>query len=163
MLTKENGRSRRAAAGRDPRVLQEGRVREPDHQARRGEPSVVDQVWSRPRKNRGRFDVDDVNGTVVDKATVGKRPPIITGLPFPGHRREGSEGRGEGGLELVLHALYWEGAFHTNSPVNWVSRDGLLRRISTDVHFKYYDGQVPFFQQRIGENRSTSCRARSAR
>ena len=112
--------------------------------------TVVDpNMVAAAEKNRGRFDVDDA-GTVVDKAT-GKRPPIITGLPFPDIDAKDPKA----GVKAVwnwFYALYWEGAFHTNSPVNWVSRDGLLRRISTDVHFKYYDGQVPFFQQRIGEN-----------
>ena len=31
-------------------------------------------------------------------------------------------------------------------------RFSLLRRIRTDVHFKYYDGNPPQFQERIGEN-----------
>ena len=43
-----------------------------------------------------------------------------------------TQGRLEGDLELVLHAVLG-GAFHTQSPVNWISRDGLLRRIETDV------------------------------
>src|SRR5690606_20478073 len=29
---------------------------------------------------------------------------------------------------------------------------GVTRRIEIDVHFKYYDGQPPEFQERIGEN-----------
>jgi len=112
--------------------------------------SVVDpNMVAAAEKNRGKFDIDE-SGTVVEKAS-GQRPPIITGLPFPDI--EASDPKA--GAKAVwnwFYALYWEGSFHTNSPVNWVSRDGLLRRISTDVHFKYYDGQVPFFQQRIGDN-----------
>jgi hypothetical protein len=112
--------------------------------------SVVDpNMVAATEKNRGRFDVDEA-GTVVEKAT-GTRPPVITGLPFPDIDAKDPKA----GVKAVwnwFYALYWEGSFHTNSPVNWVSRDGLLRRIATDVHFKYYDGQVPFFQQRIGEN-----------
>ncbi len=99
--------------------------------------------------NRGKYDVDE-NGTVIDKAT-GKRPPIITGWPFPDIDQKDPKA----GTKVVwnwFYTLYWEGSFYTTSPVNWISRDGLLRRISTDVHFKYYDGQPPFFQQRIGEN-----------
>jgi hypothetical protein len=44
--------------------------------------SVVDPVMrAASEKNRGRFTIDE-HGTVVDKET-GKRPPIITGMPFP--------------------------------------------------------------------------------
>jgi len=112
--------------------------------------SAVDpNLQAASAQNRGKFDVDD-NGTVVDKAT-GKRPAVITGLPFP----DIDAADPKSGAKAVwnwFYALYWEGAFHTNSPVNWISRDGPLRRIATDVHFKYYDGNPPFFQQRIGEN-----------
>ena len=112
--------------------------------------SVVDpNLKAASEKNSGKFDIDE-NGTVVEKAT-GKRPAIITGWPFP----EIEANDPKAGSKLIwnwFYTLYWEGGFHTNSPVNWVSRDGLLRRIATDVTFKYYDGQTPFFQQRIGEN-----------
>jgi hypothetical protein len=99
--------------------------------------------------NGGKYDIDD-NGTVVDKAT-GQRPAVIAGLPFPDLQASDPKA-GQKAIWNWFYALYWEGAFHTNSPVNWVSRDGLLRRISTDVHFKYYDGNPPEFQKDIGEN-----------
>jgi hypothetical protein len=99
--------------------------------------------------NRGKYDIDE-NGTVVE-ATSGQRPPIISGLPFP-EIEAGDPKAGQKAIWNWFYSLYWEGAFHTNSPVNWVSRDGLLRRISTDVHFKYYDGNPPEFQKNVGEN-----------
>lgn len=100
-------------------------------------------------KNRGKFEIDE-NGTVVDKAT-GERPQVITGRPFPDIDPNDPKA-GSKAVWNWFYTLYWEGGFHTNSPVNWISRDGPLRRISTDVHFKYYDGAPPFFQQRIGDN-----------
>jgi hypothetical protein len=99
--------------------------------------------------NRGRFDINE-EGTVVDKAT-GTRPAIITGQPFPDIDPNDPKA-GAKAIWNWFYTLYWEGSFHTNTLINWISRDGLLRRISTDVHYKYYDGQPPFFQQRIGEN-----------
>jgi hypothetical protein len=101
------------------------------------------------KQNAGKYDIDE-NGTVVDKAT-GKRPDVITGLPFPEIDAKDPKA-GPKTIWNWFYALYWEGSFHTNSPVNWISRDGLLRRISTDVHFKYYDGNPPQFQKNIGEN-----------
>jgi hypothetical protein len=100
-------------------------------------------------KNKGKFDIDK-NGTVVDKAT-GKRPAIIIGLPFPDIDKNDPKA-GNKAVWNWFYALYWEGSFHTNSPVNWVSRDGVLRRIATEVHFKYYDGNPPEFQKQIGVN-----------
>ncbi len=100
-------------------------------------------------KNAGRFDVDE-NGTVVDKET-GKRPPVIIGRPFP-HIDPKDPKAGAKAVWNWFYTLYWEGSFHTNSPVNWISRDGLLRRIATEVHFKYYDGNPPRFQKLVGEN-----------
>jgi len=101
-------------------------------------------------KNAGRFDVDD-KGTVVDKST-GKRPAVIIGWPFPDI--EASDPKA--GIKAMwnhLYTLHWAGSFHTVSPLNWVERDGgVTRRIEIDVHFKYYDGQPPEFQERIGEN-----------
>jgi hypothetical protein len=112
--------------------------------------TVVDpNLEAASEKNRGKFDIDE-DGTLIEKAT-GKRPPVITGRPFP----EIDPQDPKAGTKVIwnwFYTLYWEGAFHTNSPVNWISREGPLRRISTDVHFKYYDGNPPFFQQRIGEN-----------
>jgi hypothetical protein len=111
---------------------------------------VVDpNLTAASEKNRGKFDIDE-NGTVVEKES-GKRPPIITGMPFPDIDPNDPKA-GSKAIWNWFYALYWEGGFHTNSPINWISRDGLLRRISTDVTFKYYDGQVPYFQERIGEN-----------
>lgn len=101
------------------------------------------------QQNAGKFKIDE-NGTVVDAAT-GERPPVITGLPFPDLKADDPQA-GSKAIWNWFYSLYWEGAFHTNSPVNWVSRDGLLRRIATDVHFKYYDGNPPMFQEKIGEN-----------
>ena len=101
------------------------------------------------RKNAGKFDIDE-NGTVVDKAT-GKRPDVITGDPFPDIDPNDPKA-GAKALWNFVYTLFWEGSFHTNSPVNWISRDGLLRRIATDVHFKEYDGQQPQLQEKIGEN-----------
>ena len=74
------------------------------------------------KANAGKYDIDE-NGTVVESAT-GKRPPVITGLPFP----EISASDPKAGPKAIwnwFYALYWEGSFHTNSPLNWVSRDGL--------------------------------------
>jgi hypothetical protein len=101
------------------------------------------------KANAGKFDVDE-NGTVVDKAT-GKRPPTIIGLPFP-DIQAGDPKAGAKAIWNWFYTLYWEGSFHTTSPVNWISRDGPLRRISTDVHYKYYDGNPPEFQEMMGEN-----------
>jgi hypothetical protein len=112
--------------------------------------SAVDpNLKAASEKNRGKFDINE-DGTVVDKAT-GQRPAIITGQPFPDI--DGKDPKaGSKAIWNWFYTLYWEGSFHTQSPVNWISRDGLLRRIETDVHFKYYDGAPPFFQSRIGEN-----------
>ncbi len=101
------------------------------------------------KKNAGKFDINE-NGTVVDKAT-GKRPDVITGRPFPDIDANDPKA-GTKALWNFVYTLFWEGSFHTNSPVNWISRDGLLRKIATDVHFKYYDGQQPHLQEMIGEN-----------
>src|SRR5438445_13043099 len=112
--------------------------------------SAVDpNLKAASEKNRGKFDIND-DGTVVDKAT-GQRPAVIIGQPFPDI--DGKDPKaGSKAIWNWFYTLYWEGSFHTQSPVNWISRDGLLRRIETDVHFKYYDGAPPFFQARIGEN-----------
>ncbi len=102
------------------------------------------------RKNAGKFDVDE-NGTVVLK-TTGKRPPIITGWPFP--EIDASDPKaGAKALWNYIYTLHWAGSFHTVSPLNWVSRtSGVMRRIAVDVHFKYYDGQPPEIQDHIGPN-----------
>jgi hypothetical protein len=101
-------------------------------------------------QNKGKFDINE-NGTVVDVKT-GERPPVIIGWPFP----EISAGDPKAGAKAMwnyIYTLHWAGSFHTTSPLNWVSRDsGVMRRISVDVHFKYYDGQPPEFQERVGEN-----------
>jgi len=101
-------------------------------------------------QNAGKFDVDD-KGTVVDKAT-GKRPPVIIGWPFPDIQASDPKA----GIKAMwnhLYTLHWAGSFHTVSPLNWVERgSGVTRRIEIDVHFKYYDGQPPEFQERVGEN-----------
>ncbi len=101
------------------------------------------------KANAGKYDIDE-NGTVVDKAT-GKRPDTILGRPFPDISADDPKA-GSKAIWNWFYTLYWEGSFHTSSPVNWISRDGPLRRISTDVHFKYYDGNPPEFQAKIGEN-----------
>ncbi|HEY8514814.1 MAG TPA: DUF1329 domain-containing protein [Candidatus Binatia bacterium] len=102
------------------------------------------------QKNAGRFDVDD-KGTVVDKST-GTRPPVIIGWPFP-QIDPNDPKAGAKVLWNYLYTLHWAGSFHTTSPLNWVTRDdGIQRRISVDVHFKYYDGQPPEIQERIGPN-----------
>jgi hypothetical protein len=101
-------------------------------------------------QNAGKFDVDD-KGTVVDK-TTGKRPPVIIGWPFPTIDAADPKA-GIKAMWNYLYTLSWAGSFHTVSPLNWVSRDGgVVRRISVDVHFKYYDGQPPEIQEKIGEN-----------
>jgi hypothetical protein len=101
-------------------------------------------------QNKGKFDVNE-EGTVVDVKT-GERPPVIIGWPFPEIAPDDPKA-GTKALWNYLYTLHWAGSFHTNSPLNWVSRDsGVMRRISVDVHFKYYDGQPPEFQERIGDN-----------
>jgi hypothetical protein len=114
-----------------------------------GRQAVDPNLKAVSEQNRGKFDIDE-NGTVIEKAS-GKRPTVITGWPFPDVDPSDPKA-GSKVLWNWFYTLYWEGAFHTNSPVNWISRDGPLRRISTDVHFKYYDGNPPFFQERMGEN-----------
>ncbi len=102
------------------------------------------------QKNAGRFRVDE-KGTVVDK-TTGERPQVIIGWPFP----EIDPKDPTAGAQVLwnyLYTLHWAGSFHTVSPLNWVTRDsGIVRRISVDVHFKYYDGQPPEIQEQIGDN-----------
>lgn len=101
-------------------------------------------------KNAGKFDVDD-KGTVIDK-TTGKRPQVIIGWPFPDIQASDPKA-GAKALWNYLYTLHWAGSFHTVSPLNWVARDsGVVRRIAVDVHFKYYDGQPPEIQEKIGEN-----------
>jgi hypothetical protein len=101
-------------------------------------------------KNAGKFDVD-AKGTVVDK-TTGKRPPVIIGWPFPTIDANDPKA-GIKAMWNYLYTLHWAGSFHTISPLNWVTRDGgVIRRISVDTHFKYYDGQPPEFQAKIGDN-----------
>ena len=103
-------------------------------------------------QNKGKFDVNEA-GTVVDVKT-GKRPPVITGWPFP--RISPTIPAGTKALWNYLYTLHWAGSFHTVSPLNWVDRQGgVLRRIALDVHFKYYDGQPR-------SSRSASVRTRSA-
>ncbi|MBM4266424.1 MAG: DUF1329 domain-containing protein [Deltaproteobacteria bacterium] len=102
------------------------------------------------KKNAGKFRVDE-NGTVIDVDT-GERPDVIIGWPFPDIDANDPQA-GAKVMWNYLYTLYWAGSFHTESPINWISRDsGILRRISVDVHFKYYDGQPPPFQEKIGEN-----------
>lgn len=92
------------------------------------------------KANAGKYDIDE-NGTVVDK-TTGERPETIIGRPFPDIASDDPTA-GSKAIWNWFYTLYWEGSAHTSSPVNWISRDGPLRRISTDVHFKYYDGNPP--------------------
>ncbi len=119
-------------------------------QQRPGDEWLIDpQLAAASKQNAGRFDVD-ANGTVVDKAT-GTRPPVITGLPFP----DIDANDPKAGAKVMwnwFYTLYWEGTFHNSSPVNWLSRDGATRRMTTDVHFKYYDGQHPEQQKKLSEN-----------
>lgn len=102
------------------------------------------------QKNAKRFTIND-DGTVVDKET-GKRPPVITGWPFP----EIDADDPKAGYQVLwnyIYTLQWAGSFHTVSPLNWVDRSrGILRRIALDTHFKYYDGQPPEIQETLGEN-----------
>ena len=101
-------------------------------------------------KNEGKYDVND-EGTVVD-VTTGKRPDVIVGFPFPKIDPKDPKA-GQKAAWNYFYRVYWEGGFHTTSPVNWISReDGLQRRISDDVHFKYYDGAPPEMQARIKGN-----------
>jgi hypothetical protein len=101
-------------------------------------------------QNAGKFDVDD-KGTVVDK-TTGKRPQVIIGWPFPDIESSDPKA-GIKAMWNYLYTLSWAGSFHTVSPLNWVERgSGVTRRIEIDVHFKYYDGQPPEFQEKIGDN-----------
>jgi hypothetical protein len=112
--------------------------------------SVVDPRFEEiSAQNDGKFDID-ANGTVIDKAT-GQRPKVITGRPFPKIDPNDPKA-GQKAIWNWFYTLYWEGSFHTQSPVNWVSREGPLRRIATDVYFKYYDGNPPEFQEKIGDN-----------
>jgi len=101
------------------------------------------------KQNYGRFDVN-AQGTLVD-AKTGLRPAVIVGFPFridPTDPKAGAKV-----MWNYFYGVYWEGGFHTNSPVNWIGRtDGIQRRISEDVHFKYYDGNPPEFQKLIGAN-----------
>lgn len=102
------------------------------------------------QKNAGKFDIDE-KGTVVDKAT-GTRPPVIIGWPFPDIQTSDPKA-GIKAMWNYLYTLNWAGSFHTVSPLNWVERgSGVTRRIEIDVHFKYYDGQPPEFQEKVGEN-----------
>ncbi len=102
------------------------------------------------QKNAGKFDIDE-KGTVVDKST-GTRPPVIIGWPFPDIQASDPKA-GIKAMWNYLYTLNWAGSFHTVSPLNWVERgSGVTRRIELDVHFKYYDGQPPEFQEKIGEN-----------
>ena len=99
------------------------------------------------KKNEGRYKINE-NGTVVDVKT-GKRPEVITGWPFPTIDPKDPQA-GVKAMWNSMYTLYWAGSFHTNTPINWVDRDqGLLRRIVTEVNFKYYDGQPPEFQKEI--------------
>ena len=101
-------------------------------------------------KNKGKFDVNEA-GTVVD-AKTGERPPVIIGWPFPEISADDPKG-GAKALWNYIYTLHWAGSFHTTSPLNWVQRDsGVMRRISVEVHFKYYDGQPPEFQELVGDN-----------
>jgi hypothetical protein len=102
------------------------------------------------QQNAGKFDVDE-KGTVVDKST-GKRPQVIIGWPFPDIQASDPKA-GIKAMWNYLYTLSWAGSFHTVSPLNWVERNsGVTRRIEIDVHFKYYDGQPPEFQEKVGEN-----------
>lgn len=102
------------------------------------------------KANAGKYDIDE-NGTVIDKAT-GKRPEVLVGRPFPEISADDPKA-GAKALWNSLYTNYWLGSFHTISPINWISRDsGILRRISVDVHFKYYDGQPPQFQELVEDN-----------
>ena len=100
-------------------------------------------------QNYGKFDINAA-GTLVDKQS-GVRPQVIVGFPFqidPADPKVANKI-----VWNYFYSVYWEGGFHTNSPINWISRgDGVQRRISDDVHFKYYDGNPPEFQSRIGAN-----------
>jgi hypothetical protein len=100
-------------------------------------------------KNHGKYDVDE-NGTVIDVET-GVRPAAIVGFPFEIDPQDP-----KAGAKVVwnyFYSVYWEGGFHAESPASWVSRtDGVQRRVGGDVHFKYYDGNPPEFQERIGAN-----------
>ncbi len=110
---------------------------------------VDPQLVEASKRNAGRFVVDQ-SGTVVERVT-GRRPSVITGLPFPDLDPRDPQA----GAKVVwnwFYALYWEGSFHTSQPINWLSRDGVQRRISNDVHFKYYDGQRPEDQSLLGDN-----------
>jgi hypothetical protein len=102
------------------------------------------------QQNAGKFDVDE-KGTVVDKST-GKRPQVIIGWPFPDIQASDPKA-GIKAMWNYLYTLSWAGSFHTVSPLNWVERgSGVTRRIEIDVHFKYYDGQPPEFQEKVGDN-----------
>ncbi len=99
------------------------------------------------KKNEGRFTINK-EGTVVDIKT-GERPSVITGWPFPTIDAKDPQA-GAKALWNSIYTLFWAGSFHTNTPINWVDRgQGILRRIETEINFKYYDGQVPEFQKEI--------------
>jgi hypothetical protein len=100
------------------------------------------------KSNFGRFDVND-KGTVVDVKTA-VRPKTITGRPF-----EIDAADPKAGAKVIwnwFYGLFWDGSFHTESPVSWVGQNGIERRMSIEVHFKYYDGQTPEQQALIGDN-----------
>jgi hypothetical protein len=77
----------------------------------------------------------------VEKAT-GKRPGYLMGLPFP----DIDEKDPDAGYKILwnlAYAYYAGGNSHNWTLLNWLSPTGLHRAAVQDVHFLYYDGQLP--------------------
>jgi hypothetical protein len=75
----------------------------------------------------------------VDKSS-GKRPPYITGHPFPDIRPDDPDAAVKV-LWNTIYTVYNGGNSRNVTELEWVSPGGVDRRAGQDVTFLYYDGQ----------------------
>lgn len=89
------------------------------------------------RANRGRYRLDEA-GSIVEVAT-GKRPAHVMGFPFP----DIDPASPTAGAEVVWNFFYshwYRGNYHLFTELVMLGREGIQRRIGTEVSTLLYDG-----------------------
>ena len=89
------------------------------------------------RENRGRYGVNPSNA-IVDVRT-GRQPAYITGLPFP----EVDPKDPQAAVKVVwnyFYATWYRGDCHFRTEIVMLGREGVERRVTTDVLMRMLDG-----------------------
>lgn len=97
------------------------------------------------KRNAGRYAIG-AHGEVVEVAT-GKQPPFIYGPPFP----EIDPADPKAGAKAVWNFAYQSyllGNTVAYMNLEWVGTNGRERRLSTEVHQRFFDGQPPRYRPR---------------